>query len=223
MQKRGQIYTIGHSTLSKEEFLKTIESVDTVVDIRSHPTSKWTQFYKEEMEEWLPKNGIQYEWNPKLGGWTQRHLKFEKKFTRHGVDISVYASGKFPKQHIAKTMTKSDRLTWYNQGLYDFSWFMTLRSFMRAVDEIIVRSKLGERIGIMCAELLWWRCHRSMVADYLTFIGADPIHLQPELVHHSDVIGSRLDRYDPRILKKWTNYNSDYEKDRVENAKITSA
>jgi uncharacterized protein (DUF488 family) len=36
----------------------------------------------------------------------------------------------------------------------------------------------GARTAIMCAEVLWWRCHRRIIADVLTFLGEDVIHIR---------------------------------------------
>jgi uncharacterized protein (DUF488 family) len=36
------------------------------------------------------------------------------------------------------------------------------------------------RTAVMCAEALWWRCHRSLIADYLKALGATVIHVSDE-------------------------------------------
>jgi uncharacterized protein (DUF488 family) len=36
----------------------------------------------------------------------------------------------------------------------------------------------GLRTAVMCAEILWWRCHRRMIADVLVSLGADVIHIR---------------------------------------------
>lgn len=36
----------------------------------------------------------------------------------------------------------------------------------------------GARTAIMCAEVLWWRCHRRIISDVLTFLGATVIHIR---------------------------------------------
>ena len=36
----------------------------------------------------------------------------------------------------------------------------------------------GMRTVIMCAEVLWWRCHRRLIADVLTAVGCDVMHLR---------------------------------------------
>lgn len=201
------IYTIGHSTLDQAAFLKLIEPVETVIDIRSHPSSKWPWFAKDSMQQWLPTAGKKYEWCPDLGGWAGQHAHLASGFERHGVDVLTYAKGKFPKQRIAKGRQEGSQQTffWTNQGLYDYSWFTTLPEFNLAAKDLMRRG-FRENVGIMCCELLWWKCHRSMVADWLVFHGGDATHLQPKLTQHSGAIGNRLQRYDPEIKKIWACY-----------------
>lgn len=193
------IYTIGHSTLSESDFLAVAEPLDEVWDIRSHPSSKWPQFCKENISRWLPDKGKSYVWVPSLGGWTERHLHLSDQYRDVGVDVSVYAKGKFPKQRIASGLERKDKPTWYNQGLWDYQWFMTLDEFRVGVERLIEESK-DKNIGIMCCELLWWKCHRSMVADYLLYHDVDCVHLQPKLVSHSKCVGNRLERYESGVL-----------------------
>lgn len=198
------IHSIGHSTLSEEQFIKSLRGVSTVVDIRSHPSSKWPQFRKESLETWLPAAGVKYEWEPRLGGWTENHMGFASQMLTHGVDIACYSRGKFPKQRIAKnTQVDPNKPAWTNVGLYDFSWFMSLNEFIEAAEELISRT---DDVAIMCCEGPWFKCHRSMVADYIAFRGHDVRHL-PGKKTHTQSLGNRLDRYDPEILKSWKDFN----------------
>ncbi|HEY8096853.1 MAG TPA: DUF488 domain-containing protein [Methylobacter sp.] len=222
------IYTIGHSTLSEADFIKLVEPLDIIMDVRSHPGSKWPQFRKPYLEQWLPSVGKKYVWESRLGGWDARHLPLAEKFAALQVDIPVYARGKFPKQRIAlgsKEPTPNEclqeslpgiRPSWTNQGLYDYSWFMSLDEFRIGIQELIKRSQ-ETNIAIMCAECQWWRCHRSMISDYISFTGNESIHITPrfrqknlvkfvdgnKMINHSQVIGDRLSRYDDRILQIW--------------------
>ena len=34
------------------------------------------------------------------------------------------------------------------------------------------------RTAVMCAEALWWRCHRSLISDYLEAAGHEVLHIQ---------------------------------------------
>lgn len=43
----------------------------------------------------------------------------------------------------------------------------------------------GLRTAIMCAELLWWRCHRRLIADVLTTLGIEVVHIRD--AEHSSV------------------------------------
>jgi len=76
------IWTIGHSNRSKEAFLELLRGhgIQSLVDVRSFPTSKIAHFTREEMEHWLPENGVEYIWLGKqLGGYRsggyQKHMR----------------------------------------------------------------------------------------------------------------------------------------------------
>jgi uncharacterized protein (DUF488 family) len=65
------LYTVGHGTLPAEEFTSLLDDaqIARVVDVRSFPGSRHNpQFRREEMEQWVPKAGIDYIWIRELGG-----------------------------------------------------------------------------------------------------------------------------------------------------------
>ena len=73
------LWTIGHSNLSKEEFLRLLKKheIRILVDVRRFPKSKLEHFCKEKMEYWLPEEGIAYFWlGEELGGY--RREGYEK-------------------------------------------------------------------------------------------------------------------------------------------------
>ncbi len=97
------LFSIGHSNYSQEAFTASLKGrISTVIDVRSHPESRWAQYERREMQRWLPEAGIGYEWWPGLGGWDRRHERLAVDFEPKGVDLHVYARGKFPKQRIGK-------------------------------------------------------------------------------------------------------------------------
>lgn len=204
------IYTVGHSTLDIYDLADVMQEagIDVLWDIRSHPTSKWRQHQKTSLEWWVPHcAGIAYEWRPELGGWRDEHYTMDnaEEFRRYGIDLEVYARGSFPKHHIAESIAGSG---WTNQGLHDYSWFMSTDEFIQGAEELIDQSRERD-IAIMCAEILPWKCHRSMVADYLVWRGVDPVHLQPRVKKHSEWdVKDRLDRYDERIKNEWRQHDS---------------
>ena len=67
-----KIYTLGTSNCSIDDFLEILKSyqIQTVIDVRRWPTSKWFEhFKKENLEKTLPENNIQYLHFEKLGGY----------------------------------------------------------------------------------------------------------------------------------------------------------
>ncbi|MDB5900427.1 MAG: hypothetical protein JWP41_4029, partial [Ramlibacter sp.] len=52
--------------------------------------------------------------------------------------------------------------------------------------EELLHISSGKRTTVMCSELLWWRCHRALIADVLRFLSVEVVHLMgPEagIVH----------------------------------------
>lgn len=215
------IFTLGHSTLTQKEFVQAARGIDVIIDVRSHPGSRHVpHFSRLEMEEWLPDYGLQYEWWPVLGGWTGRHWHLVEEMRTHGVDLLAYASKHFPKQRIAATRDCGEGPGWTNQGLYDYSWYMTLGEFLEGMLRLIESfgQRQHPRAALVCSESTWWRCHRSMLADYLTFRHVPCYHLPTRIPKrettsrftlHQDVIGNRLERYEPEILQTWIDWSVD--------------
>jgi uncharacterized protein (DUF488 family) len=73
-----------------------------------------------------------------------------------------------------------------NEAFAGYADHMDSSEFRAAVEAFVARS---DRLAIMCAETLWWQCHRTLVADALTMRGAQVIHLldagkrQPHRLH----------------------------------------
>jgi len=85
-----KVWTIGHSNRSKETFLELLKehNVEVLIDVRSFPTSKIEHFKREEMERWLPENGIEYGWLGKeLGGYRRGGYRthMRTKLFREGI------------------------------------------------------------------------------------------------------------------------------------------
>jgi hypothetical protein len=53
---------------------------------------------------------------------------------------------------------------------------MDTPEFRYAIDALVERAA-REELAIMCAETVWWQCHRMLVADALTLRGAQVVHL----------------------------------------------
>lgn len=198
------IWTIGHSTHTEDRFLEIakLAEIEMIMDVRSHPGSnRCPQFNRLNMVGWLGECGLTYFWEPGLGGWSADFMKYADPMAVRGVDVAAYSRGAFPKQRIGvERPAATDGPAWTNQGLYDYSWFTSIPEFHIALHRLVDMSE-HYRVAIMCAEHLWWKCHRSMIADALMFMGEDVVHLQPKVAPHP--LGDRIARYDPRIVQTW--------------------
>jgi uncharacterized protein (DUF488 family) len=53
---------------------------------------------------------------------------------------------------------------------------METKPFRDGIDRLLEIARAG-RIGVMCSEAVWWRCHRSMIADYLKTMNIQVVHI----------------------------------------------
>jgi uncharacterized protein (DUF488 family) len=68
---------------------------------------------------------------------------------------------------------------WNNQSFHNYADHALSPEFERGLEAMLDVS--GERrTAIMCAEAVWWRCHRRIIADYLLLRGREVIHLMGE-------------------------------------------
>jgi len=154
MNDRGQIhisiYTIGHSNRSWDDFIALLEkfAIRTVADIRSLPGSKkFPHFDRENMEKALPDCGLQYIWLPSLGGLRRVRRGFE-----------------------------SPNIGLTNPGFRAYADYMATSEFLEGVEELLVVAS-ESATTVMCAEALYWRCHRRLLSDYLVAHGVDVSHI----------------------------------------------
>ncbi len=143
-----EIWTIGHSTHSIEEFLEWLAafSIVRLADVRSLPGSAaFPQFNQDRLRESLEKNGIEYSYFKDLGG--RRKYKADSKNT-----------------------------IWRNKSFRAYADYMETIDFKAGLKEL--KELAGqERTAVMCAEAVWWRCHRSMIADALKAEGWEVRHI----------------------------------------------
>jgi uncharacterized protein (DUF488 family) len=73
----------------------------------------------------------------------------------------------------------SRNTAWRNSSFRAYADHMESEEFRNGVEELLeVASKA--RTAVMCAEALWWRCHRSLISDYLKASGHTVIHIVDE-------------------------------------------
>ena len=160
-----RIWTIGHSTRTIDEFISLLNDneIKLLVDVRAWPGSKrYPHFSKDALAESLSAQGIRYEHFPELGG---------KR----------------------KSKPNSHNTAWRNASFRAYADYMETEQFQKGVERLLdfARSDgLGtgrngddweavapRAIAIMCAEAVWWRCHRSLIADYLKARGVEVLHI----------------------------------------------
>lgn len=71
----------------------------------------------------------------------------------------------------------SPNTSWRNSSFRGYADYMDRDEFSQGLDQVCAIAEKC-RTAIMCAELLWWRCHRSMIADALMVRGINVIHIQ---------------------------------------------
>jgi uncharacterized protein (DUF488 family) len=65
---------------------------------------------------------------------------------------------------------------WKNQSFHNYADYALSEQFERGLDELLSVA-IDRRTAIMCAEAVWWRCHRRIITDYLLARGTTVIHL----------------------------------------------
>jgi len=75
-----------------------------------------------------------------------------------------------------KVRKDSPHTVWRNESFRGYADYMDTDDFRKAIDELF-KLAASKRTAIMCSEAVWWRCHRSMISDYLKSIGVLVIHI----------------------------------------------
>ncbi|HYK19266.1 MAG TPA: DUF488 domain-containing protein [Pyrinomonadaceae bacterium] len=151
MKKGITVWTVGHSTRSAQEFgeILTAHNIQVLVDVRSFPGSRrYPQFNRSELAESLPRLGIEYKHEPRLGG------RRSPRADSHNTE-------------------------WRNASFRGYADYMETDQFKAGVEELLQLAR-EKRVAVMCAEAVWWRCHRSLIADYLKAAGHAVIHIIDE-------------------------------------------
>jgi uncharacterized protein (DUF488 family) len=151
MPTRAVVETVGHGTRTTEDLASLLRAagVATVIDVRRYPAGRrQPHLSRERLEIDLPRLGIAYEWwGEALGG------------RRRAPEPSAMPT------------------PWRSPGFAAYAAYMTTDAFRTALAALETRADAGEVLAVMCAETLWWRCHRRLIADALTIDGYPAWHL----------------------------------------------
>lgn len=148
----GRIWTVGHSTLELADFLALLEQhrIERVADVRRFPASRRNPRFAKE-----PLSDA-------LRASGIEHRWFEELGGRRSGGGSAS-----PNQGIQSA------------GFRAYADHMQSPAFARAF-EALEAWRAGGRTALLCAEALWWRCHRRLLADLFVARGVEAVHIMPD-------------------------------------------
>jgi uncharacterized protein (DUF488 family) len=148
-----QVHSIGHSNHSLERFIELLRQheIAAVADIRRFPGSrKHPHFGRDAFQLALGEAGVQYRWIEPLGG-----------------------------RRLAKKGVQSPNEGLRNASFRNYADYMATAEFREGI-ETLLDLAAEHRTAMMCAEGLWWQCHRRLVSDYLLANGDAVVHILPD-------------------------------------------
>jgi uncharacterized protein (DUF488 family) len=146
------LYTIGHSTRALEELIAALRAhqIEALVDIRAFPMSRRLPQFNRE--------------------------SLEKSLPAAGIRyVWMKALGGYRK----KAPEESPNVALRNQSFRNYADYMLTLEFEEAMNEL-VRLAEQSRTAYMCAERVYFRCHRMLVSDWLVAHGHEVLHIDAE-------------------------------------------
>lgn len=145
----ASLFTVGHGARTLDDLIALlgIAGVDLVVDVRRFPGSRRHPHFSRES----------------LG----------RELPTHGISYEWWGEELGGRRKVAE---RSRHLAWRVEAFRAYADHMESDEFQDALDRLIVTAKSAVP-GVMCAETLWWRCHRRLIADALVARGHEVFHL----------------------------------------------
>jgi uncharacterized protein (DUF488 family) len=163
------LFTVGHGARSLDDLGEVLTSagVGRLVDVRRFPGSRrHPHLGRASLEVELPARGVAYSWaGEELGG---------RRNPRTGAS-----------RHPA----------WRDPDFRAYADHMDSPEFRLALTDLMDLAGADPPLAVMCAETLWWRCHRRLIADAATVRGLPVVHLMakgkedPHLLHPALRVG----------------------------------
>jgi uncharacterized protein (DUF488 family) len=144
-----RIWTIGHSTRNIDNFISVLEEngIKLLADVRKLPGSK-------------------------------RYPQFNKDALADSLGKAGIHYEHFPELGgRRKAKPDSHNTAWRNESFRGYADYMETQEFREGIARLV---DLAEKIGqtaIMCAEAVWWRCHRALISDFLKVRGIEVTHI----------------------------------------------
>jgi uncharacterized protein (DUF488 family) len=146
------LYTIGHSTRTLEELVSALKAhgIETLVDIRAFPMSRRLPHFNREA--------------------------LERSLSEHGIRYTwMKALGGYRKA----TGKDSPHTALRNASFRNYADYTLTPEFEQAMAELIQIASTS-RTAYMCAERVYFRCHRMIVSDWLVAHGHEVLHIDDE-------------------------------------------
>jgi uncharacterized protein (DUF488 family) len=166
------IYTIGHSTRSFDELVAALQGhgITTLVDIRAFPMSRRLPHFNRE--------------------------SLERELPLRGI---AYAWLKELGGRRKKLRDDSPNTALRNESFRNYADYMMTEEFAWAIERLL-EIAAREKTAIMCAERMYFQCHRMLVSDYLTALGHTVLHIDDEkrsvrqhiLMNEARLVGEKL-------------------------------
>jgi uncharacterized protein (DUF488 family) len=144
-----QMWTIGHSTRAIELFLSLLKEngIKLVADVRMFPGSKRYPQFNKE--------------------------NLAKSLTDHGIRYEH-----FPELGGRRKARKDSHNTaWRNESFRGYADYMETDEFHKGLERLLDLAEKTGSAAIMCAEAVWWRCHRGLISDFLKARGVEVTHI----------------------------------------------
>ena len=146
-----KIWTVGHSTRSGEEFAQILRAHGVEVLVDVRT------FPGSRRYPWFNRDAL------------AESLKEVNIEYKHQANLGGRR----------KPRPDSHNSAWRNEQFRGYADHMETEEFKRGVHELLELAA-EKRVAIMCAEAVWWRCHRSLISDYLKAEGHEVIHILDE-------------------------------------------
>jgi uncharacterized protein (DUF488 family) len=142
------IWTLGHSNLPLEDFLERLSCYE-IAGIADVRR--------------FPGSRRQPQFSKDL---------FPSSMKEHGINYRWFEALGGRRRPLAN----SSNTAWRNVSFRGYADYMASEEFLRALEQLLEFASL-QRTALMCAEVLWWRCHRALISDVLRLRGAQVIHI----------------------------------------------
>jgi uncharacterized protein (DUF488 family) len=145
----SRIWTIGHSTREIDVFISLLEEngIKLLADVRSLPGSK-------------------------------RYPQFNREALAESLNAHGIRYEHLPELGGRRKPSPDSRNTaWRNASFRGYADYMETEEFRTGIQRLVDLARDAGPIAIMCAEAVWWRCHRALISDYLKVRGIEVLHI----------------------------------------------